>query len=340
MARGGDVLRADAFDDRGVDLLHTRKRPRLTLRFWLIATALEVAFGLALLLVGDDALQRGLDETGLSFNTDAVTAARLVIGYPAAALAVLLSIGGVAAPDLAVLAVTWRRRGADSLAAVRRRFRFWAPEVGRRRGVRIWVAMTVTFVAASLATAALDAWLMPAGHWQWHGGWGWGGLALGLLVAMFLDLGAVLEENGWRGYALPRLLTTHSPVVASLILGLMWAAWHYPVKYDAFTTYGLSGLWYLAAFTLKIVVLTVVMTYFWQLAGQATILAIAMHGLSNDSLRLQGDLIGGPSLRADVLSELTITVPLLVIALVLVIATRGRLGASREAAVTSMEVSR
>ena len=164
------------------------KSPRLTLRFWLIATALEVGFGLALVLVGDAALQRGLDATGLSFNTDAVTATRLVIGYPAAALAVVLSVGGVAAPDLAVLVVTWRRRGADGLAAVRRRFRFWAPEVGRRRGLRIWAATTATFVAASLATAGLDAWLMPAGHWQWHGGWGVGGLTVGLLVAMLVNL--------------------------------------------------------------------------------------------------------------------------------------------------------
>lgn len=308
-------------------LVRVDRSPRLTLRFWLIAVGLEVLFGLALLVLGDAALQRGLDATGLEFNTDAVTAARLVIGYPAATVAVLLSVGGVAAPDIAVLVVTWRRRGSDGLAAVRRRLRFWAPEVGRRRGARIWAAMTVTFIAASLATAGLDAWLLPTTDWRWHGDWSPSGLVLGLLVAMFLDLGAVLEENGWRGYALPRLLSKHSPVVASIILGLMWAAWHYPVKYDAFTTYGVAGVWYLAAFTIKILVLTVVMTYFWQRAGQATILAIAMHGLSNDSLRLQGDLIGEGSLRTDVLSELTITLPLLAVALVLGLRMRGRLGA-------------
>lgn len=310
------------------------RSPRLVLRFWLIAVGLEVIFGLALLVVGDAALQRGLDAAGLEFNTDAVTAARLVVGYPAATLAVLLSVGAVAAPDIAVLVVTWRRRGADGLAAVRRRFRFWAPEVGRRRGARVWGAMAVTFIGASLATAGLDAWLLPASDWRWHGDWSLGGLILGLLVAMFLDLGALLEENGWRGYALPRLLRRHSPVVASLILGLMWAGWHYPVKYDAFTTYGVAAVWYLAAFTMKIVILTVVMTYFWQRAGQATILAIAMHGLSNDSLRLQGNLIGDGSLRTDILSELTITMPLLAIALVLILRTHGHLGASQPAVAT------
>lgn len=318
----------------------TNRPPRLTFRFWLLAVGLEVLFGLALLVVGDVALQRGLDATGLEFNTDALTAARLVIGYPAATLAVLLSVGAVAAPDIAVLIVTWRRRGADGMAAVRRRFRFWAPDVGRRRGLRIWMAMAVIFIAASLATAGLDAWLLPSTDWRWHSDWSLSGLVLGLLVAMFLDLGAVFEENGWRGYALPRLLTRHSPVVASMILGLMWAAWHYPVKYDAFTTYGVAGVWYLAAFTIKILVLTVVMTYFWQRAGQATILAIAMHGLSNDSLRLQGDLIGEASLRTDVLSELTITVPLLAVALVLVLRTRGRLGAPRAATAAAVGTAR
>lgn len=304
----------------------TDRSPRLTLRFWLIALGLEVIFGLALVFVGDAALQRGLDATGLDFNTDAVTAVRLLIGYPAATVAILLSVGGVAAPDIAVFIVTWRRRGADGLAAVHQRFVFWSPAVGRRRGLRVWGAMVVVFVGASLVTAGLDAWLLPASDWRWHGDWGLSGLVLGLLVAMFLDLGAVLEENGWRGYALPRLLRKHSPVVASIILGLMWAAWHFPVKYDAFTTYGVAGVWYLAAFTIKILVLTVVMTYFWQRAGQATILAIAMHGLSNDSLRIQGDLIGDGSLRTDVVSELTIALPLLAIALVLVLSTRGRLG--------------
>ena len=37
------------------------------------------------------------------------------------------------------------------------------------------------------------------------------------------------EEAAWRGFALPRLMTRFSPLAASLVLGVVWAAWHAPL---------------------------------------------------------------------------------------------------------------
>ena len=45
-------------------------------------------------------------------------------------------------------------------------------------------------------------------------------------IFLFIGLG---EETGWRGYALPRLQQMCSPLRASLILGVIWAAWHVPL---------------------------------------------------------------------------------------------------------------
>jgi hypothetical protein len=48
-------------------------------------------------------------------------------------------------------------------------------------------------------------------------------------VLWALALGGPLnEELGWRGFALPRLLQSYSPVAASLGLGVLWAFWHLP----------------------------------------------------------------------------------------------------------------
>ena len=43
-----------------------------------------------------------------------------------------------------------------------------------------------------------------------------------------LIFGVWLEENNWRGYALPRLVKLHGPVGASVILSTFWSVWHLP----------------------------------------------------------------------------------------------------------------
>jgi len=54
--------------------------------------------------------------------------------------------------------------------------------------------------------------------------------ALRLVIPIFAPLG---EEPGWRGFALPRLLTDRPPFGATLILGLIVAVWHVPLIFIA-----------------------------------------------------------------------------------------------------------
>jgi membrane protease YdiL (CAAX protease family) len=58
------------------------------------------------------------------------------------------------------------------------------------------------------------------------------GLTLvGLIAAKFFYqlffFNATGEEVGWRGFALPRLQTRTSPLVAALIIAVFWAPWHF-----------------------------------------------------------------------------------------------------------------
>ena len=51
------------------------------------------------------------------------------------------------------------------------------------------------------------------------------GLSIIFIYQFFFIWG---EEIGWRGYALPRLQTRYHPILASVILGIIWGLWHLP----------------------------------------------------------------------------------------------------------------
>lgn len=42
------------------------------------------------------------------------------------------------------------------------------------------------------------------------------------------NTGPLGEEAGWRGYALPRLLSRWNPLTSGLVVGLAWTLWHLP----------------------------------------------------------------------------------------------------------------
>ncbi|MGX4600001.1 CPBP family intramembrane glutamic endopeptidase [Faecalimicrobium sp. JNUCC 81] len=54
-------------------------------------------------------------------------------------------------------------------------------------------------------------------------------LSLIIFIVPFAIIGGGLEEIGWRGFLLPRLLERFSPTIATLVLGFVWSIWHIPM---------------------------------------------------------------------------------------------------------------
>jgi uncharacterized protein len=69
------------------------------------------------------------------------------------------------------------------------------------------------------------------------------------LIWMFpLNLSCILfygggnEEPGWRGFAQPMLQKKYSPLIAGLILGVVWSIWHIPLNLNGYYSSGVGGL--------------------------------------------------------------------------------------------------
>lgn len=50
----------------------------------------------------------------------------------------------------------------------------------------------------------------------------------GLLITTLIA-GPFTEEPAWRGFLLPRLQAKYQPLIASLIIGVIWCSWHLPL---------------------------------------------------------------------------------------------------------------
>lgn len=95
--------------------------------------------------------------------------------------------------------------------------------------------------------------------------------------------GPLGEEPGWRGFATPRLLASHSALAGSLVLGVIWAVWHFPL--------GLVGDLSLYD-TINVVVAGIVFTWLYQNTG-SVLLAILMHVTHQNSVRFLGKVFTG-----------------------------------------------
>jgi membrane protease YdiL (CAAX protease family) len=128
---------------------------------------------------------------------------------------------------------TWMPAVAALLAAAltggRAAVREWAARLVRWRVCWYWYAVVIVAPCAfSVAVAACFG--LIGGSWRAALPWTAvppAMLALFLIILLLSD--GLGEEPAWRGFALPRLLERHRALVASLIVGVLWALWHLPL---------------------------------------------------------------------------------------------------------------
>jgi CAAX protease family protein len=200
-----------------------------------------------------------------------LAAAHLVVRRGAGWPTHLPALLGPAIAAVAVTAWTVGRPGVLDLAA---RIARW------RVPLRWWLVAVspVVFLGLALIVMAAAGKALPsAGDFGRFSGIGAIGLA-GVMLIVFV--GALGEETGWRGYALPQLQRRFSPLASSLILAVLWFGWHLPQFLVIATYRDSSPVQYVGMF-LGLACGAVVLTWLYNRSDGSILLVAVWHGLYN-----------------------------------------------------------
>jgi uncharacterized protein len=132
-----------------------------------------------------------------------------------------ITIATFTGPFLSALIMTGMTEGRASIGRLVRRYVLW--RVGFRWYLFVLVGIpAIMVVGTAILPGTLASFQGPTPRML---------LIYPLFFVWVLFLGGPLgEETGWRGFALPRLQRLHGPLVGSLILGPLWAFWHFPLR--------------------------------------------------------------------------------------------------------------
>ena len=226
-------------------------------------------------------------------------------GWPLYALDLLPVPIASFGPFLAALVVLAITHGKNGVAGLLRRMVRWRVGVGWY-AVALLLPVGVTLVAAGSNVFLLGAQAPSPAE---LGGW----LSLFTLFPILLlipGMGGAWEEPGWRGYALPSLQAGRSALVASLILGLMWALWHLPLLMT-----GQMSWWDVV----NIMGSSIVLTWVFNSTGGSVLIVMLFHAMNNT---ISGHFFSRMFSGADSASQsLMLAVVWCAVALVVVIVT-------------------
>lgn len=120
---------------------------------------------------------------------------------------------------------------------------------------------------------------------------GWENFSPGLVIVLYFFITGIYgmarslstalgEEIGWRGFLVPELAKNYSYTKTSLIAGLIWAVWHFPILIFADYNSGTPAWFGLSCFTVMVVSISFVFTWF-RLKSNSLWTGVILHASHN-----------------------------------------------------------
>jgi membrane protease YdiL (CAAX protease family) len=184
-------------------------------------------------------------------------------------------------PFLAALVVLAITEGKSGVMGLLRRMVRW------RVGIQWYAAALLLPIVVTLAAAALNVFLLGAQRTSTAADLGgWSTLLQTFFLWLFIPgLAGTWEEPGFRGYALPRLQFRYTALIASLILGVLWAFWHLPFVVTGEDTWIDAIL-----FTIE---WSIVYTWLFNNAKGSVLIVMLFHNMNNTFSGFVGQMFSG-----------------------------------------------
>ena len=225
-------------------------------------------------------------------------------------------LGGIAlvigtfAPAVSAVVVSGLRGGRKGMALPIRGLARW--RVGWQ-----WYAFSLLCTAA-VVSLAIGIHNLYGGALEWPLGLqdAWMVPVIMAYVFMFSALG---EEIGWRGFMLPSLLKHYSPLKSSLVVALVWGAWHLPLFFIAGNFHSYIPIW---LFMSQILPFSIIYTWMYLNTGGSVFIATLFHAASNATLGMLPVL---PQQSEGSFQPLSISIVLLYVVATIVLAKEGKM---------------
>ena len=163
---------------------------------------------------------------------------------------------GLFAPTFAAIIVTGAIKGKPGIIALLKRLAYW------RVGLP-WY-LFVLFSTAVIGFLAIGIYVLT------------GGTAPSISFYIFLPgiiTYGLTEEIGWRGFALPELQKKYSALTSSVIIGVIWAFWHFVITPGAPL--------FIMVFSLEVIMLSILFTWVYNNTNGSILLAALYHTVIN-----------------------------------------------------------
>ena len=287
-----------------------RSQEASSFKLWVSRHPILAYFVLAFLLTWTLELPMLLGKDGLGI---------LAYHVPMPIYVILFLASSYAGPTRGAIYITSMIDGKDGVREFFRRYRLWRVEV--RWYLFAFFALPLISLASASVFMGREVFSALAANWKiFFTAY----LPAMLIFPAFITWG---EEPGWRGFALTRMQEKYEPWLAALVVGFFHGLWHLPI-FILVSGPAADGPFHLPRFlinVLGIMMLGVIWAWVFNNSKQSILMAVLLHASSNANQLFMLKLLPGIPKQSGQLTSIIY----IVLAVVLLVATKGRLSYHR-----------